>query len=602
MSMVIFKNKMQRFRGKRVMRFKVFLLAGCAVSLSMIAGADRALATDTAGFGDRCTSIAATMKGQWPDPSTRVQSASLIPEGTEAQFDPFEFKPNPAPKLKAHCLVDAIMAERTGVDGQRYAIRFRMRLPLTWNGRFLFQGGGGTNGNIGNALGLVPGAGLTDPAINQGYAVVSQDSGHDNATNTDPARGGPVAFGWDPEARRNYAYASLQSIANSAKALVGGFYGRAADKSYFAGCSKGGQEGLMFAHRYPDMFDGIVAGAPGMSLPRAALAQNWDVQVFSSLVTPDGSGKRSVFDLAKAFSTQDFDLVRKAVLDACDADDGVVDGIVGRYAHCSPTKVEKALSKVTCTPGDAGACVTAAKLTALQRSLGGPKGKDGAALYTDWPWDTGIGSRDWSVWKLGLTQPPMPPLNVLIGGGALHGIFSTTPRSLGSGPQEIFEQQLAFDFVKDGDLIHRVSAPFTASAWDEMSARSPDIDRFRARGAKLIVPHGISDPVFSINDTIAWYREADSRYAGKASDFVRVFPVPGMGHCGNGPATDRFTAFQTMVDWVEQGKVPDRMTAAAGPDSPWPGRTRRLCPYPAYARYDGKGDKEAAESFQCVGE
>lgn len=585
-----------------MMRVKGYMLAGCAVSLAIIAGADRAMATESTQFADHCASVAATMKGQWPDPSTRVQSASFVPEGTEPQFDPFDFKPNPIPRLKAHCLVDAIMAERTGTDGQRYAIRFRMRLPLDWNGRFLFQGGGGTNGNIGNALGLVPGAGLTDPAINKGYAVVSQDSGHDNAANTDPARGGPVAFGWDPEARRNYAYASLQSIAVGAKALVSGFYGHVADRSYFAGCSKGGQEGLMFAHRFPDLFDGIVAGAPGMSLPRAALAQNWDVQAFAALLTPDSAGRRSVFDLAKAYDAQDFVLVRQAVLEACDGDDGLVDGIVGRYAHCSAAKVGRSLEKVQCGTGKDKDCLTPAKLSALKRSLGGPKGKDGTSLYTDWPWDTGIGSQDWSVWKLGLTRPPMPPLNVVIGGSALHGIFSTTPRSLGAAPQEIFEQQLAFDFVKDGDLIYRVSAPFTASAWDEMSARSPDIDGFRAKGAKLIVPHGISDPVFSINDTTAWFREVNSRYGGKADDFVRVFPVPGMGHCGHGPATDRFQAFQAMVDWVEQGTAPDRMDASAGPNSPWPGRKRPLCPYPAYARYDGKGDKEAAESFHCVGE
>lgn len=584
------------------MRFRSGLLATCVVPLALCAGTGSAMAGESTTFKERCAAIASVMQGRWPAPSTRIQSASFMPDGSEPQFDPFEFKPNPTPRLKAHCLVDAIMAERTGIDGQHYAIRFRMRLPLDWNGRFLFQGGGGTNGNIGHALGLVPGAGLTDPALNQGYAVVSQDSGHDNATNTDPARGGPMAFGWDPEARRNYAYASLQSIAEGAKALVGGFYGRAADRSYFAGCSKGGQEGLTFAQRFPETFDGIVAGAPGMSLPRAALAQNWDVQMFSTLLTADAAGRRSVFDLAKVFSEQDFTLVRRAVLDACDADDGVVDGIVGRYAHCSPARVEKALEKVTCGTGKGGVCVTTAKLTALMRSLAGPKGKDGAALYTDWPWDTGIGSQDWSVWKLGLAQPPMPPLNVVVGGGALHGIFSTTPRSLGAGPQEIFEQQLAFDFIKDGDLIYRVSAPFTASAWEEMSARSPDIDGFRARGAKLIVPHGVSDPVFSIHDTVSWFREVDSRYTGRAGDFVRVFPVPGMGHCGNGPATDRFPAFQAMVDWVEKGKAPDRMTAAAGPDSPWPGRTRPLCSYPAYARYDGKGDKEAAESFQCVGE
>lgn len=163
-----------------------------------------------------------------------MQAARYLPDGATVPPEPLERPAGPPPALKSHCVIDATMAPRTGIDGQHYTIRFRLRLPENWNGRFLFQGGGGTNGNIGNALGLVPGAGLMEPAINQGYAVVSQDSGHDNASNSDPARGGPVAFGWDPEARRNYAYASLQTVVSSAKALISRFYGRAADHSYFA--------------------------------------------------------------------------------------------------------------------------------------------------------------------------------------------------------------------------------------------------------------------------------------------------------------------------------------------------------------------------------
>lgn len=583
-------------------RPRTMMLAASAAVAMLVPMAEAAAATAGGGdFAARCASLAQQMQGSWPDASTQIGRTELVPAGTAPVLSPFEAKANPVPALKAHCLVDAVMAERKGVDGQSYAIRFRVRLPEAWNGRFLFQGGGGTNGDIGNALGLVPGAGLTEPAVNQGYAVVSQDSGHDNATNTDPARGGQVAFGWDPEARRNYAYASLKPVADGAKALVTRFYGRPADHSYFAGCSKGGQEGLMFAQRFPDVFDGIVAAAPGMSLPRAALAQNWDVQVFSRLLTPGADGKRAVFDLARAFTAQDFSLIRTAVLDACDADDGLADGIVARYGTCAGAKLEKALAQVQCRKGGADACLEPAKIKALSRSLAGPTGSDGKPLYAAWPWDAGIGSQDWSVWKLGLSQPPVPALNVVIGGAALHGLFSPTPRALGPDPQQIFQQQLAFDFAKDGDLIYRTAPPFTTAPWDEMSARSPDMDGFRAHGAKLIVPHGVSDPVFSVNDTTAWYREVDARYDGKADDFVRVFPVPGMGHCGNGPATDRFQAFQALVAWVEQGTAPDRLIATAGPESPWPGRTRPLCPYPTYARYDGTGNKEAAESFHCTG-
>ncbi|MDE0945579.1 MAG: tannase/feruloyl esterase family alpha/beta hydrolase, partial [Sphingobium sp.] len=137
-----------------------------------------------------------------------------------------------------------------------------------------------------------------------------------------------MAFGFDPEARRNYAYASLGAVTDAAKAAIGTFYGRAPRYSYFAGCSKGGQEGLAVAHRYPDAFDGIVAAAPGMSLPRAALAQAWDVQTFGRLVPPGPDGVRPFGQLAGTFSTSELGIVRQAILKACDAKDGLADGLV----------------------------------------------------------------------------------------------------------------------------------------------------------------------------------------------------------------------------------------------------------------------------------
>jgi feruloyl esterase len=132
-----------------------------------------------------------------------------------------------------------------------------------------------------------------------------------------------------------------------------------------------------------------------------------------------------------------------------------------------------------------------------------------------------------------------------------------------------------------------------------MAARSPDLSAFHAHGGKLIVPHGASDPVFSINDTLAWYGEVQRREHGHAADFARVFPVPGMAHCGGGMATDNFDAFAALVDWVEKGHAPDRISASAGSGTPWPGRSRPLCAYPKVARYVGHGSTEQAENFRC---
>ncbi len=492
------------------------------------------------------------------------------------------------------------MAERTGVDAKPYAIKFHLRLPLDWNGRFLFQGGGGTNGEVGDALGAVGAAGLHEPALNQGYAVVSQDSGHDNAVNTDPAKGGAAAFGFDPQARLNYAYASLKAVTDAAKAAIERFYDRGPRYSYFAGCSKGGQEGLAIAHRYPNAFDGIVAAAPGMSLPRAAIAQTWDAQTFARLTPVDAQGAHAFALISQTFSAADFALVRSAVLKACDADDGLSDGIVSRYGQCRDDKVLPALRDLTCTGGKAPQCLSSSQVEALKRSLAGPKRSDGTAIYTNWSWDAGVGAPGWAVWKVGLAQAGIPPLSVVLGGPALSAIFQTPPSATGPDPQAILQAQMAYDFDRDPAAIARTDGLFKESGWEMMSARSPDMDRFRSSGAKLIVPHGAADPVFSLNDTLQWYREVDARYHGAAASFVRVFPAPGMGHCEGGPATDQYDAFAALVDWVERGKAPDHLNAMAAATSPWPGRTRPLCAYPKYARYSGKGDPEKAKNFRCV--
>ena len=130
-------------------------------------------------------------------------------------------------------------------------------------------------------------------------------------------------------------------------------------------------------------------------------------------------------------------------------------------------------------------------------------------------------------------------------------------------------------------------------------ASSTDLSAFKNRGGKLLIVHGVSDPVFSINDTISWWNDVNRANNGTASDFTRLFAVPGMNHCGGGPATDQFDAFTALQNWVEKGTAPDRIVATAGPNSPWPGRTRPLCAYPKQARYNGSGNIEQAGNFVC---
>ncbi len=544
-------------------------------------------------FSTRCVALARQMQGRWPDSATRMEAVNYRPAGTPAPAGPPGL---PAPKvtLPPHCEVIASTHHRTGIDGQRYAIRFHVRLPEQWNGRLFFEGGGGLDGNLGSAFGMV--GFTTPPALSQGYAVVSQDSGHDAVANRDPAHGGDAAFGFDPQARADYGGASIRPVTLAAKALADRLYGAAPRFSYFVGCSKGGQEGMMAAQRYPALFDGIVSGSPGFSLPRAALAEAWDTQQFAAVVRAKGE-ELTPANLARSFSDADLGLVRNAVLAACDADDGLRDGIIGAFRQCTSEKVLPELQRVTCTGSKQAGCLIPAQVVALKRIHEGPHTSNGQALYAEFPWDAGWSGRDWRGWKIGAADGSMPSLNAAMGSVALAAVFTTPP----AAPKDPLAYVLGFDFDRDAPGIYATGGPFTRSAWQDVGARSPNLAAFRARGGRMIVTHGLSDPVFAATDTLGWWDEVNAAQRGQAGRFVRVFPVPGMNHCSGGPATDQFDAFSALVAWVEHHQAPDRLLATAGPGSPWPGRARPLCPYPLIAHPKSPdANPESAESFECV--
>jgi hypothetical protein len=576
------------------MRLSPLISSTAAVIALLACGASIAGHNPNGGYAatrEQCEGLAARMAGRWPDASTRITSTQFHAASEVISIATFGGPPAQI-TVPAHCELFGVLRERTGALGQRYAIRFHVRLPTTWNERFFFQAGGGTNGEIGNALGQL--APNVAPALVQGFAVVSQDSGHDNATNTDPNRGGTTAFGFDAQARADYGHASLQPVAQAAKALIASYYDNRPRFSYFVGCSKGGAEGMAVTQRYPEEFDGVLASAPGFSLPRAALAQAWDVQALGR-----ATDLTSAQSLARAFSDSNLALAAKAVLSACDADDGIADGIIGAFAQCSTQKVDRKLRGAQCARGKTDECLSEAQISALERVYAGPVDASGHALYSDWPWDAGLASFPWRMWKLGSIEPAMPALNIKLGGASLSAVFTTPPTVVRDDPEAQLAFVRAFDFTRDAPKIYATDAQFPHSAWDDISARSTDLSRFKARGGKLLVPHGVSDAVFSINDTLAWYRELDQRVKGSAASFVRVFPVPGMGHCGGGPATDQYDAFAALMKWVEQGEAPEQIVAQAGPATPWPGRQRPLCFYPKVARYKGSGSVERAESFEC---
>ena len=496
-----------------------------------------------------------------------------------------------------HCELTGSLQGRNGAQGQHFAIRFHLRLPGHWNGRLLFQGGGGSDGVLGDALGNYSRA--APSALAQGFAVLSQDAGHDNAINDDPAKGGLMVFGFDERARANYGYASLPLVTAAAKAAVRQWYGAPAHHAYFVGCSKGGEEGMALAQRYPDAFDGIIANAPAMSLPRAAIAEAWDTQAMASLVRPPGENHITISALPSAFSDADLALVRDAVLAACDADDGLRDGVVEDFTRCSRTRVQPQLDLRRCPGGKAEGCVSGAQIAVLVRILEGPHDRAGRALYSNMAVGRGIASAGWRAWKIGAATGNPPSRNVVLGGASLASNFTTPPTPVTDDPQSLLDYLLRFDFDRDAPKIYAINAEFPHSAWEDMSARSTDLSGFRAHRGRMIVVQGVSDPVFSIYDTLDWWRAVNRGNAGQAAAFVRVYPVPGMNHCGGGNSTDQFDALQPLMAWVETGRAPDKIDAKSTPGAAQPQRSRPLCAYPAFARYKGSGDAARADSFEC---
>ncbi|HEY6642766.1 tannase/feruloyl esterase family alpha/beta hydrolase [Povalibacter sp.] len=569
---------------------------GCTVLL--IGGVAHAAGeSSSASAAQRCTALARQAGATLGEPTARIVTAKLNAPSAPT-IDP-KAPPWAAtiPAMPEHCEVEGLLRERVGKDGQHYAVRYRMRLPTGWNGRFLFQGGGGTNGLVGTAIGtLQPGM---PTALDQGYAVVSTDTGHDNATNSNPAKQGSVAFGHDYQARLEYSEKALDSVATTAKRIVQAFYGRAADRSYFAGCSNGGREGMVFAQRFPTQFDGIVAAAPAFAVPKAALAEAWDTQTFAALAAQEGFTRQDGLpDMTRAFTDADLDIVADTVAKVCDADDGVVDGMVQDVLSCTTARMRPALEARICADGKDATCLGRGQVEALVRSFSGPRNSKGEALYAGWPWDLGVGDMGWRVWKLGMPGA-MDAINVTLGSPALSGLFVTPPAPVAATADASLRYQIEFDFDRDAQKIFGTSAEFPRSGWDLVGAQSTDLDAFRQHGGRLLVPHGGSDPIFSINDTVDWWRKVDVTNRGKAADVVRVFAVPGMTHCAGGPATDQYDALAAVVAWVENDRAPERIEAKAGATSPWPGRTRPLCAYPMVARYTS-GDVNRAESFVCA--
>ena len=438
------------------------------------------------------------------------------------------------------------------------------------------------------------------PALARGFAVLSSDSGHSGA---DPANkplglAAGAAFGLDPQARRDYGYAADMTLAPIAKAILAAHYGRKPDFSYMDGCSNGGRHTMVAAERMPETYDGFLAGDPGFDLPRAAIQHAWDAQAF---VKADP-------DIRKSITKDDGALVSRKIIAACDKLDGLEDGLTANLAAC-----QKAFSfdSLVCAAGATADCLPRAKVEALKMSFAGPHNSKGEALYSDWPVDGGVGTGNWRLWKV---ESPIPPWNnypiiATMGAASLEYIFTTPPTEVAGTNDALVKALLDFDFDTDAPKIFaRTDAyPGIGHGLHDAARRG----RPEARGVPRAGPQddrlsraGRPGVLDQRHDPLV--REARTPIStARRPTVVRLFAVPGMTHCGDGVALDRFDALTALIDWVEKGKAPDR-------SSPPPIRRTRRSPPPGARtapvrsargrdmRATAGGDPESAASFECA--
>ena len=535
--------------------------------------------------------------------------------------------------VPAHCLITGtINAGRVGqptspgapVSRYTYAINWQARLPDAWNNKFHMPGGGGTNGSVPN----------TTPRLRQGYAAAANDSGHSNGLNNDPLAGGSASFGTDYLARVDFAYNAIDVTTRTAKRLVEIYYGEAPAYSYFEGCSMGGREAMMVTQRFPTYFNGAVSGDPAFRITKVGVWAAYEGQQLAALARSRGliSGFGVPF-ANNTFTNQDLQLVSNAVLRACDHLDGLVDGMVNNSQACTTPVVTPVLNALQCAGDKTPACLAADQITAITNIYAsGAPNSQGVPQYAPWMWDAGIAgctsavdcntptatniNNGWRTWNIGTFNPNFVPnvsntangaLNFAsLGGGAIPLLFATPPiLPAPTANDGLANLIMNYDFDTLAASIFGTSAAFPVSDTELLNVDATDLSAFKENGGKLIIWQPQSGGPFSPQDMVNWYTEMNSAMRGgeenftAAKSFARLFLMPGVNHCGGGPGTSVIDAFSPVVNWVENGVAPASILGTAPATTPWPGRTRPLCPYPQYARYKGTGDVNVAASFEC---
>ena len=547
------------------------LAAACALAFP-------ALAQTAAPGAAECTALANLQ--EFPVDPTRI---------TLTQFN------EASATLPAHCRVQGIMEERTGVRGIPYGTRFEVRLPVDWNGRFMFQGGGGTQGNLSAATGS---AGTLSPTLAKGFAVATENGGHQNSDLTPDPNGMVITsamFYDDPQAVRDWSYRSVEITTRTAKYLIRSFYDKPVRHSYFVGCSTSGRQGIAMAQDFARHYDGIVAGDPFFVPPHISLSETWTLQQVKS-VSPVGADGKPVWH--QSYSVADRELFTRAILEACDGLDGLQDGVIDNHAACrfDPAQFRFAATgePLQCTGAKTASCLSPAQVKAIKKMEDGPRTSWGEAIVapngwpvTGYPYDggwmepSGIPARN-------IGTPTSQPGNLTAGTAQLPLFWFERP--------DPTYDPVGFDWDRDMRLVVK-SAPGVRD--------DTDLSDFRRHGGKIIFYHGLSDSGPPWTYTAYFYdriTQRDHGKGGKHDDFARLYMVPNMGHCNGGPSTDRFDFLTPLMAWVEERRAPDTVIASGVNFKTAPTtRSRPLCPYPQTLRYTGPegGDIAAAENYTC---
>jgi Tannase and feruloyl esterase len=504
-----------------------------------------------------------------------IGSAPLFGDGPPVTILSATPAVTPAPASVPYCLVKVLVPT---------AINIWVGLPDHWNGRWQSVGGGGYAGSV---------SAPTD-AVNNGYAGAMTDTGHTGGSGTfgcvNNCVGNSASNPGQPDIplQTDFAYRSEHLMAYLGKQLVKRYYGRPVVASYWNGCSTGGRQGLRMAQDYPFDYDGILAGAPAIHWDRFQAGQIWyQVVQYMDNGGPIGGGVAATLAAKENLATS------KAVA-ACDAIDGVVDGVLTDPRLCTySAAADPTITRSSCTASDA-TCLTPTEASAIDKMWQGPVscagGTSGACAVPD------VATRDLSddgnkrLWYGEMR------------GTALNGLGGTTPFPIAVAQPQYwvyFDPTWNFRALNYGNNL-QFFRDTVAQVGPLMASENPNLAPFRDKGGKLLMWHGFADQLIVPQGTIEYYDAVTQTLGGgyaQTQDFARLFIAPGVGHCGGGSGPQPQGLFDALVNWVEHRQPPETILASRTVSGV--AETRPLCPYPAFARYTGTGDPHNAASFVC---